>query len=75
MGRNSATGLPFLVIRTGSPVRATSSISARHWALNSEALTICMTASTHDVTTAVTTIMTMVVYMVKLDSMETDVEK
>ena len=30
-------GLPFLVITTGTPVRSTSSIMARHLALNSEA--------------------------------------
>src|SRR5713101_2823002 len=39
-GTNSATGLPFLVITTAWPVRSTSSMMARHLALNSDALII-----------------------------------
>src|ERR1700693_4777402 len=37
-GTSSATGLPFFVMTTATPVRATSSIRARHLALNSDAL-------------------------------------
>src|SRR5438067_7743913 len=36
-GTRSAIGLPFLVITTAWPVRSTSSIKARHLALNSDA--------------------------------------
>src|SRR5262249_60713222 len=39
-GLSSAIALPFFVITTLSPVRSTSSISARHLALNSEAFII-----------------------------------
>src|SRR5690242_2368456 len=39
-GLSSTIGLPFFVITTLSPVRSTSSISARHLALNSEAFII-----------------------------------
>src|SRR5262249_44123813 len=39
-GTSSAAGLPFLVMTSVSPVRSTSSISARHLALNSEVLII-----------------------------------
>src|SRR6201989_1637067 len=38
-GTSSAIGFPCLVTMTGSPVAATSSIKARHLALNSEAFT------------------------------------
>ncbi|MFI3157831.1 MAG: cobaltochelatase subunit CobN [Methylococcaceae bacterium] len=44
-GRSSATGLPFLVISIASPVRSTSSISARQFALNSDAWIVCIIVS------------------------------
>src|SRR5262249_20872466 len=37
-GTSSTSGFPFLVITMGLPVSATSSIRAKHLALNSEAL-------------------------------------
>lgn len=52
-GTSRATGLPFLVIWTLSPVAATSSITLRHLALNSEAFIVRMT-------TPVTMVMSMV---------------
>src|SRR5947209_14264638 len=39
-GTRSATGVPFLVMTRRSPVRETSSMRERHFALNSEALIV-----------------------------------
>lgn len=39
-GTSLLTGLPFLVTSTGSPVALTSSMSFRHFALNSDAVIV-----------------------------------
>src|SRR6266849_7345594 len=64
-GTNSATGLPFLVITTAWPVRSTSSMMARHLALNSDAFMIRDMAHFP----YMTMVMTMVIYSLS----ETDV--
>lgn len=59
-GTSSATGLPFFVITTDAPVRSTSSIRARHFALNSEALIVRVIAFARCFQT-MTMVMTMVI--------------
>jgi hypothetical protein len=59
-GSSRLIGLPFFVTTTGSPLSATSSITWRHFALNSDAFISFMPTSSVDMTMVLTMIISWV---------------